>query len=544
MRRILATAVSALSLAGTGYSQDLKAKWPGADSAELAKLAERLGDRDYRTREESGKRLGEAGADALPALGAVAAAGNPEAADRAAALIAKIEKRLGNAKAIAGTPVQLKAEEQTLGAALDTLKKQTGTAIQLNGDQSPRSKKVTPKAGKQIFWEALQGLLDATDLEVETSAAVPAPVNIQQLQMRSGDDVYDGPTPLPATGTVMIRAKQSKLANPVRISGAFRIEAIPVPVANLPQMPANRVPVLLQITPEPRFRWVGTTETLVTMAKNQDGHTLSWDFVAVDSGAAFNVYSGRAQLGRGKRYYGGPVHSTEFPVNQFQAYVKLAANPAGPSSSLKEFEGCVRGRIWSQPETMLAISELSGSLAEISGPNHTSLKAKYDPMPGDTSALLMTIVTTYNAGEVAPVNGASALNAMPEGLWFENGPGGRVKLNAVKLSPEELRMAQGFTNAYGLALVDGNGKPMNLSPHTATQQNFYDGQTNASTFMVTAQYVVRPATKDDAGKPAKLTFSGSRVKTIEVPFAFKNVPVLLGTGTNVQSRVNTDGYDW
>ncbi len=540
MRRILATAVSALALAGPGYSQDLKAKWPGADGAALTKLADGLGDRDYRTREEAGKRLGEAGSDALPALRAVAAAGNPEAADRAAALIAKIEKRLGNARDIAGTPVQLKAEEQTLGAALDTLKKQTGTAIQLNGDQSPRSKKVTPKAGKQIFWEALQGLLDATDLEVETSAAVPAPVNIQQLQMRSGDDVYDGPTPLPATGTVMIRAKQSKLANPVRISGAFRIEAIPVPVANLPQMPANRVPVLLQITPEPRFRWVGTTETLVTMAKNQDGHTLSWDFVAVDSGAAFNVYSGRAQLGRGKRYYGGPVHSTEFPVNQFQAYVKLAANPAGPSSSLKEFEGCVRGRIWSQPETMLAISELSGSLAEISGPNHTSLKAKYDPMPGDTSALLMTIVTTYNAGEVAPANGTSAL-ANPDGLWLENGPGGRVK---VKLTPEERQQAQGFTNAYGLALVDGNGKPMNLSPHTATQQNFYDGQTNASTFMVTAQYVVRPATKDDAGKPAKLTFSGSRVKTIEVPFAFKNVPVLLGTGTNVQPQQPGGYNEW
>ena len=543
MRRILAAAISALAFAGSGLSQDLKAKWPGADAEELTKRAAQLGDRDYRTREEAGKHLLGVGADALPALRAVAESGNLEAAERAAGLVAKIEKRIGNAREIAGTPVELKGE-QTLGAAFDTLRKQTGYTIQLNGDQSPRSKKVTPKAGKTVFWEALQNLLDQAELEVEASAAVPAPVNMHQLQMRTGDDVYDGPTPLPASGNVVVRQKQFKIANPVRISGAFRIEAIQVPVANLAQMPANRVPVLLQIAPEPRFRWVGTTETLVTMAKNQDGHTLSWDFVAADIRPNIYGYPNRMR-GRGKGgYYGGPVMSSEFPVGPFQAYVKLAANPSGPSSVLKEFDGLVRGRIWSRPETMLSLSSLSESFAETSGPNQTGLKAKVEPIPGDASALLISITTTYNSGEVAPSNGAIAPNANPDGVWLENGPGGRVKLNAAKPGPGEMPMAPSYTNPYGLALVDGGGKPMNLSPHTATQQNYYDGSTNSSTFVVTSQYVVRPATKDDAGKPAKLTFSGSRVKTIAVPFAFKDVPVLLGTGTNMQSRMNLDGYDW
>ncbi len=534
MRRFVAVAVSAITFAGTGLSQELKAKWPGADTAEFARLADRLGDRDYRTREEAGKLLNEGGADALPTLRKVVESGNPEAGERAANLIAKIEKRLDNAKAIVGTPVQLKAEEQTLGAAFDTLKKQTGFTIQLNGDQSPRSKKVTPKAGKVVFWEAMQDLMTQADLEVEAVAAIPTPVNLGYNGPRSGD-IYDGPTPLPSFGNVVVRQKSSKIANPVRISGAFRIEAITVPVANLPQMPANRVPVLLHISPEPRFRWVGTTETLVTLAKNQDGRTLSWDFVANDFNPYNANYDGR-RLGRGKGgYYGGPVASSEFPVGPFQAYVKLAASPAGPSSILKECEGLVRGRYWSAPETMLAISGLGTDAIEVSGPNRTGLKAKYGPMPGDASALLLTVVTTYNAGEVTPANGASALNANPDGLWLENGPGGKVQ---VKLSPEERKLAQGYTNAYGLALVDGNGKTMNLSPHTASSQNIYDGRN--SIFMVTSQYVVRPATKDDADKPAKLTFNGSRVKTIEVPFAFKDVPVLLGTGTNLQPGANIE----
>ena len=537
MRRILAAAVSALAFAGTGYSQELKAKWPGAATAELARIADRLGDRDYHTREEAGKLLNEAGADALLTLRKVVESGNPEAGERAANLIAKIEKRLANAKAIIGTPVQLKAEEQTLGAAFETLKKQTGYTIQLNGDQSPRSKKVTPKAGKLDFWEAMQDMMEQADLEVEAIAAIPTPVNLEQNLPRSGD-VYEGPTPLPALGNVVVRQKTTKTANPVCISGAFRIEAIPVPVANLPQMPANRVPVLLHISPEPRFRWVGTTETLVTLARDQDGRTLAWDFVANDFNPNNGAYYGRRKLGGKAGYYGTPIVSSEFPVSPFQAYVKLAASPAGPSSTLKEFEGIVRGRYWSPPETMLAISGLGAEAIEVSGPNRTSLKAKVEPMPGDASALLLSVTMIYNSEEVVLANGASALNANPEGLWLENDPGGRVK---VKLSSEERKRAQGYTNAYGLALVDGNGKPMNLSPHTATTQNYYDG-IQQSLFAVMAQYVVRPATKNDADQPAKLTFNGSRVKTIEVPFAFKDVPVLLGTGTNVPRQQQYEVY--
>ena len=530
MRRFLAAAVSVLALAGAGSAQELKAKVPTVDSAELTRLADQLADRDYRVRESAGKKLAELGVDALPTLRKVAESGNLEATDRAADLIAKIEWRLGNAKSTEGTPVELKAEEQTLGAAFDSLRNQTGYTIQINGDQSPRSKKLTPKAGRAIFWNALDALLVDTDLEVQSVVVTATPIN---LPMQG-----EPQRPMPSVGNVLLRQKTTKTAHPVCISGAFRIEAIPIPVSNLPQMPANRVPVLLQITPEPRLRWVGTTQTLITMAKDQEGRALPWDFIAGDFQPNMYAYEGRARLGRkGGGYYGGPVASPEFPVTQFQAYVKLLADPAGTSDTLKTLEGKVRGKIWSQPETMLAISGLSESFQDVQGQNRLSLKAKYEPMPGDAAALLLSVTTTYNSGEVIPQHGTSALQS--EVLWIENGPGGRAK---VKLSPEERARAQGYTNAYGLALVDGQGKPMNLSPHTATQHNQYDQWSGTQTMIVVAQYVVRPADKDPESKPAKLAFNGTRIKTLEIPFQLKDVAVLRGTGTNVQNREVLDIY--
>lgn len=507
---------------------------PAVGESELARLSEQLGDRDYRVREAAGKRFADLGADSLPALKSVARTGNFEAAERAIELIAKIERAAANAKATAGTVVELKAEEQTLGELFGSLRKQTGYAIMINGDQNPRSTKVTPKAGKTDFWAALQRLANEANLEVESAVTQGGPVNLSY-----NPDAANGPQ----LGTVTLRQKQPKASNPVFISGAFRIEAIPVPVANLPQMPANRVPVLLQITPEPRLRWVGTTQTIVTLAEDQDGRKLVWDHVAIDYQNNRAQFEGRGMRRGGKGYYGGSVISSEYPATPFQAYLKLLAHADGPSASLKTLEGKVRGKVWSESETILALADLSGDFQEVRGENRTLLKAKYEPMPGDASALLLSVTTSHNASEVVPFHGSSALNTNPGGLWLENGPGGRVKLNAVKLSAEELRMAQGFTNAYGLALVDGHGKPMNLSPHTVSQQQLYNNIDGSSTYIVTAQYVVRPADKEAAGKPAKITFSGTRMKSLEVAFRLKDVPVLRGIGTNVQARHLSDSFD-
>lgn len=519
MRRFLTITFSTFALGGLLHAQELQARFPTADPAELTRLAGQLGDREYRVREQAGKRFAEIGADSLPTLAKIAEGGSYEASERARELSKRIEKRLLNARDTAGTKVELPAGEQTVGAACESLRKQTGYSLNVNGDQSPRSIQYTPASGKKTFWEAVEELCLAGKLQVEAVTANAVPVNLNPDQAKRDVKV--------SYGNVLLKAK-GPTSNPVCLSGAFRIEAIPVPVAHLPQMPAHRVPAILQVFPEPRLRWVSASTPIVTVAKDQDGRELLWDHVAVEGNPRNFAYEGR---GMGKRgYYGGPAVSPECPVTNFQTYLKLLAPPEGASANLKVLAGKIRGRVWSQPEAMLTLDDLGATFAEINGPNHTGMRAKYDPFPGDATALLLSVTTTYHTGEVVPQHGSSIANTEP--LWLENGPGGKVK---VKLTPQEKDSAKGYTNAYGLTLADGNGKPMNLSPHTATVQHHYNGNDGSTTAVVVAQYVVRPADATAESKPAKLSFYGARMRSLETDFSLKDVPVLRGAGTNVQN---------
>ena len=490
MLRFFIIAVSASAFTGAAYSQETGIRFKLADSAELSRLTTRLGDRDYRIREEAGKRFLELGVDALPTLYKVALSGDIEAGDRAAELIAKIEKRRDNAKAIVGTMVELKAGEQTLGAALDSLRKQTGYAIWIDGDQSPCSTKVTPKTGEILFWDALQVLADSADLEV-----VPAVISA---------GVGNNP--------VVLRSKKGKISNPACVTEAFRIEAVPVPVADLPQLSSDRVPVILQISPEPRIRWVGTMHTLITECRDQDGRSLPWDFLTADPsspgygsrgfGGGAGGWAGNGGFGGNGGGFGSGGGFQATPAAPNRAYVKLLASPEGPSRTLKTLKGVVRGKIWGGSEALLELSALSGEYREVRGENRSSMKAKYEAVPGDASALLLSVSMSHPSHEVV-------------------------------LGSDELRKAKATRNPYCLSLVDRDGKPMDLWPHPGNQQDYHDGNTGLRVVFV--QYILRPANKGDSGIPAKLIVFGSRIRSAEIPFHLKDVPVLRGTGTALNS---------
>ena len=74
---------------------------------------------------------------------------------------------------------------------------------------------------------------------------------------------------------------------------------------------------------------------------------------------------------------------------------------------------------------------------------------------------------------------------------------------------------------------------MDLWPHPGTQQDYHDGNTGLRVVFV--QYILRPANKGDSGIPAKLIVFGSRIRSAEIPFHLKDVPVLRGTGTALNS---------
>lgn len=189
MVRALAS-LSLLALAAVVVAADppLRAT-PLGDANTAARWAAQLGDRDYQTREQASKELDALGEAALPALEKVLTAGNPEAVRRAAAVIARIQARAENARAIAAKRVDVDIDDQPFGTALAELQKQTGYQIRVNGDQAVLGKKGTFSAKKESFWTALDRLAAELGLEVESAAGYAVPVNVNrdyaaELQLR------------------------------------------------------------------------------------------------------------------------------------------------------------------------------------------------------------------------------------------------------------------------------------------------------------------------------------------------------------------------
>ena len=495
MIRIFTILFVASANAAVGYGQDAK-------PAEFAPLSGQLGDRDYRIREEAAKHFLAFGAEGLPMLRKVAESGNREAAERALELIAKIEKRIDNDRETAGTIVESIAKEQTLAAALDSLRKQTGYELMLVGDQKPITKKLTPKGGKADFWDVIEAIAAAADLVVESDAVRNS---IRQ------DKAIEA---LAHTDSFVLRKRTKASANPVCVSGAFRIESIPGTLAFAQQFHNDRFSAILQITPEPGRRWVGTSEVLLTSARDQDGRSLSLDYLDAPpllaapnfgGGGAFgaggngnfgnNGGFGNGGFGNGGNFgFAGPV-----PINPYQIPVLFQSHRDGATRTLKTFDGVIRGRVWGQPEALLTIAGLSNEFREVAGENGMTMKAKIAPLSDEPTGRMLAVVVEYDSAACTPT----------------------------------------FVSD-GLTLFDGAGKPMTLIPLNVTTQplGHSDGIRHWQIQRLTAQYALRTAKPDEKLDPQKLVFSGCRVKSVDVPFRLKDIPVIRGSAEALRVETN------
>ncbi len=121
-------------------------------------LIARLGSPDRVVREEAARTLEEQGVEALPALRAASeAAKEPEARERFADLIARVEARLLDRP----TMVVLDIDDRPLGEAVETLATRSGFSLALD-DPALASRRVTVRtSGPLPFWEAVDRLSHA-----------------------------------------------------------------------------------------------------------------------------------------------------------------------------------------------------------------------------------------------------------------------------------------------------------------------------------------------------------------------------------------------
>jgi len=406
-----------------------------------------------------------------------------------------LQARLNQAKVV--KDVLLKQEAvtaQALARLTDELRKEKGPVVE--------------KAIADVRKKLEANAAEIADLEKQFAAATAQP---------------------PPAGTVVLRAAGAA-KSPTAVAGAVRLHATPFPGQSA-QVSSEVIPLLITATPEPSFRWVRTTETIVTKATTPDGRVVGYDpTAAIPSVDASQQYEQQLQLGfrgRGRIRRGYYVEPTRLDVlggyspTAHQSLIRLSVPGGAAVTKLATVEGLMRAKAWTQPEAVAVVKSLSGEAVRVFGPNGVSLMAKLSPDPNDTSAHYLDVELVYDTTEVSP----QARSSANDPLYLEQLPGGGVR--AVR--PRGGRpTARG--NPQGLTLTDGAGNEFSLSLRMAetTALSFDPFSGGNRLLKMKQQYIVRPA-KADTGAPARLTFNAIRLREVDLPFKLTDVSVSAGT---------------
>jgi hypothetical protein len=551
--------------------------WPVTSfAADVPKLIEQLADPDYATREAATKKLCDLGAPALAALRTAAESGTPERAERAAALVVRITRRIENEQALAPTVVELPATEQTVREVFDAIEKQSRVQLRINGDQAILTQKLTPAGGKKPFWACVQGLVTKVGLEVtwvqngraellvdinsrdallllqwerkdlatslntltrmeeeqkqklktETDPKRMAVIRkeieeiaadvkqVKQATMKVEAQILDHQKRPPLLGVVILKA--SAKPNPAYTCGAVRVEAAKASADVLKRYTPGHLPLAVKVFAEPKLEWYRVSETVVFEAVGPDGQPVaaeSFTPKAFSTLANDELQFRRARLGLRDG-------ETEFAPST-AGTATLAAPASGKPLTLKSVRGVVRGTVWTAPGEVVAVGLDEKDVTVATSANAT-LRTKVLPPTGFNNDQTPRVEVTLQFDPTA-VRPQVLRSATDDTLWLENGPGGRVVPRPARAE------ARRFTaDQHGLLFADADGKPLDMAPQSATSyQLLQDGRYMT---VVCRTFAVRNTPANDGRTVAKVSFHGTQQKQVSVPFTLTDVTLTPGTG--------------
>lgn len=218
-------------------------------AAEVRRLIQQLDDPSQAKRDSAEKLLTERGPDVLPLLPAITARTPAETKERLGRVRKTLELALSEASSKSST-VTLRGE-MTASEAFEAITKQTGNKF---AGIENRSGKVNLTFEKTPFWQALDPLLDQTNLDV---------------------NAYGGEA---NTLVLMARAEGAEpRATRARYSGVFRFEPLRVEARRDLRNPAvNSMRVTLGISWEPRLTPISMRQPIdKIVAVDDQGKSLS-----------------------------------------------------------------------------------------------------------------------------------------------------------------------------------------------------------------------------------------------------------------------------
>jgi hypothetical protein len=473
------------ALAPIGVGQELK---PAA-------LVEQLGDRDFRTREAAGQKLLDLGERALPALEAGLNSPVPEIARRCEDLIPAVVLKVDTETLLAPTMVDLPGGEQTLKTVFDSLKKQCGYDLRIEGGQAVLAEKVKLTGGVMTYWEAVQAVCAAAKVEVQSVDATPGPA----VAGKPNSNFNDGRQP----GTVWLRASTgTQRATPYK---ALLVVVGPPSSDDLRRHPATGCPLIVSVFPEPKVPWQRLTDTELVRATDPTGTAIR---------PPEPDFHFRARL-REEMLRSSRLIDVQ-PDTATRGRLLLSAG----ASEAATLSGLVRFTVW-KPAGELAVVKFTDrtTTGTTDGPCGTRLTAtNLGPISNEPGSHTVEVKVRWDAERVRVVQSASGGDA----VWFENVNG---RLQPVKAA---LTVRRAATSAHGVGITDSAGESLTLS----------GGGVRIDTVMhcgrayteVSVKYVVK-------GVPAAVAFHGARVVELTAPFAAKNLPLTAGTGTGTEERV-------
>ncbi len=230
---------------GMGLGVALAVPTPTSSETKIAALIGKLGSEHFREREAATRELDAIGEPALDALRKASKSTDMETANRAAALVAKIEQRGENARLLAPTYVELTFKDTPVEEAVADLARKSGCIITIAGDKSKLStRKVTFETGKVPFWKAFEMLCEKAEL-VEADPGTPLGADVPGVQ----------PVPVPQVApAIRLRPLQAPVppAPPVK---PVPQKAPPVekdaPKLNVPEGFSAEVPAQKEAPPVP-----------------------------------------------------------------------------------------------------------------------------------------------------------------------------------------------------------------------------------------------------------------------------------------------------
>lgn len=479
----------------------LAAPVPPVSPREVPKLIENLGSDDFAEREAATKRLDELGLLALSELRAATKSENLEIADRAKDLVKRIERRAANERLLTPTTVELAFKDTALDAVLAARSKQAGFEVIVGGLKANdlAGNKVTVSTGKVPFWVAVQKVCDAAGLQVASAGGFVAP-GAMPYNIRPGK-TPDG-TPVRTAqnhNTAVVLEAREGARRPASVHGAVLVEAFTLPRGTESKSVAATV---LQVWPEPKLAWQSSADAKVTHAADPEQRKLIPDFTPA------------AAPPQVQRLKGGEVIAVRNPDGSVTPVNANAKNPleVGPN-----FTPNARQSLIKLKTGVPVAAELNGSVFGLVRVGVEPLAAV--ALDGEKSVAArgtagVELTATARAGEKGKRFVDAKVVYEPQRVQPAR-PGD--ELTGTKLNPRGSN-----STTLGVRITDADGKAFDLA--LPNQQ---------STFDPTGRRIVARLTPEvvgdkDAPAPATVTFWGSYARSVEVPFALKNVPLAGG----------------